>query len=450
MNMKTDRINGLIKILISEHDFMTVQQLAEQLNVSNRTVHNYMLSQKFHSTIYPATLIKKQNRGVKLDADQVLKAKIALKLKTLPSIQDTQEDDFCTLLLKLLSSSEEVAYEAIKHTLFLSASSLTALLQEIEKYVQTFACSIKHRRGRGIIIVGRESNIRKLYYAFLTTFISVKTISTINRISDQTNAILSCLLREEEKHKVIEIINLSEHIINTNYCDEDYNKLSIQLAIMVLRLQGSFYIHSEPFYDLKNSQEFYYAVLLQNYLERDFLIQFKEAETEYLSLLLLGTRKQVNIVNKKQDIDVLEKFLNLLSIRLNVELSHDFELKQNLMSHLKPAFHRMKHGISNENPLLEQIRINYTEIYIAVVSTIEDLEIMEHIYFDSNEIGYVCIHIIAAVNRPSNIKRITTALVCNEGLSIEIFLKNVIESYFSELYIKEIFRENTIQQIQFE
>ena len=84
---------------------------------------------------------------------------------------------------------------------------------------------------------------------------------------------------------------------------------------------------------------------------------------------------------------------------------------------------------------------------MAVMTTIEDIEDIENIMFDSDELGYICLHIIAAVNRPSNIKKINTALICNEGLSIEIFLKNIIESYFREIEISNIFREMNIQQL---
>ncbi|MDF9825789.1 transcriptional antiterminator/mannitol/fructose-specific phosphotransferase system IIA component (Ntr-type) [Breznakia sp. PF5-3] len=448
--MKTERIKQLIKLLISQDDYITVYKLSKQLNISERTIHNYVTSQEFGSLIFPGKLVKKPNRGIRLEADGVAKAKILSKLKLSLTLNTGQENDFCKVLIKLLSNAKGISYDELKNELFLSTTSLHALINEIDNYSNEFNCYIEHKRGKGILLYGDENDIRKLFYAFLTTFIEGSEDIAMNRINDKTNVILNILLKEDEKHKIINIMKISENIINTNYCDEDYNKVAICLSIIITRLKIGKFIQNESFYDLKSNQEFYYATLIKNYLEKDFSILFTDPEIEYLSLLLIGTRKQINIPTTQQDMVMLEKFLNLLSIRLNVELSNDFELKQNLISHLKPAINRIRYGISNENPLLEQIKINYTEVYMAVITTIEDLEIMENIYFDSNEIGYICLHIIAAVNRPANIRKIEAALICSEGLSIEIFLKNIIESYFSEIHIKEIFRENSIQTIHSE
>lgn len=447
--MKVQKITDLIKILLSQNDFITIQYLSEKLTVSKRTIHNYLSSQEFQSLIYPTTLIKTPNKGIKIEADELWKTKILSRLKTTIHLNYDKENDFSAIMMTLLSSNNEVALESLADELYLSPSSLTTVINEIDTYVTRFHCQIQHKRRKGILLVGSESHIRKLFSSFMTTFVDSQTIvPSQHRLTSKTKYILSIILDEKEIEKLMLIITISEDIINTNYCDEDYNQLLITMAIIIIRIRIGAFITTDTFVDIKSSQEYYYAMLLKNYLEKDFTIPINENETEYLALVLLGTRKQVNVSNTSQDIMVLEKFLNLLSIRLNVELSNDYELKKNLINHLKPAIHRMKHGIVSENPLLEQIRIKYTEIYMAVITTIEDLEIMESIYFDSNEMGYICLHIIAAVNRPSNIKKIKVALICNEGLSIEIFLKNIIESYFSEIGIQDIFRKSSIHQMK--
>lgn len=449
-NMKNDKLHELVKLLLLQHDYITIHAIADRMHVSERTVHNYISSQTFKEIIQHATLRKVPNKGIRLETTDIQKASIVTTLRSSIQLQFDKEDDVSKILLSLLSTKMEIELDTLCNSLFISPSTLHHILQEIEHYISKFNCTILLKKRKGFCLQGSEANIRKLCYASLMDFIHEEEMEEHKhlRITKKTMAILCVLMHDVEIEKIISIMNISETMINTNYCDEDYNKLLIHLAIIVHRNRLGYSIHNTNYHDITTSQEFYFATLKKTYLEKEFQIHLDENETCYLALLLLGTRKQVNVENPQQNMVVLEKFITFLSIRLNIELSNDFELKQNLISHLKPAIHRMRHGVVSENPLLQQIRLNYTEIYMAVITTIEDLEYREHIFFDSNEIGYICLHIIAAVNRPNNKKKVKTALICNEGLSIELFLKNLIESYFTEITISEIYRENTIQRIE--
>lgn len=449
--MKTNRIQEITKILLQQEKYLTIQTLSNQLNVSQRTIHNDLASVDFKDFIYPAVLSKKPNKGIKLLLSHDVKVQLHKKIKNSIDIKNNKEDDFSNIMLKLLCQNEPITIDDLADELFISSSSLYPLLNKISDYSNEFSCKLTHKKGKGYFLEGNEINIRELFYAFITNLLKLDEVSlSYPRINSKTEEILTYFLLEKEYNSLIHILKISEDMINTNYVDEDYNQLLVQLTILILRVREDRTINDSSLNGLLNTQEYYCATLIKTYIEKDFILSLNEYEICYITSLLLGTRKQINIINSNQNLEALEKFINLLSIRLNVELSYDFELKQNLINHLKPAIHRIKHGIVSKNPLLEQIRINFTEIYMAVITTIEDLEHMEQIFFDSNEIGYICLHIIAAINRPSNKKKTRVALICNEGLSIEIFLKNIIESYFKEINVSDIFRENTYSNINVE
>lgn len=441
--MKNYRIIELIKILLSSKEYITTKKLSELLSTSQRTIHNDLCSFEFRMLIDGCELIKTPHRGILLKYDDELKNKILYKLKSPFTTKTDKNDDLSSILVKLINANHMVNLEYLKLDLYKSTSSLNLLLSDLNGFLKDYDCTLESRRNDGLTINGNEFDIRKFYYHFFySENFHVDFSHSNNRTSARSNFILDRMLTQKQKESLISIVQACEEIMTTHFVDEDFNSFLVQLSILIKRTLNSNYIENISFdHDLQ--QEYHYATLIKLYIEKDFNVILTENEIKYISLLLLSKRKQTNILNDEHDSLMLEKFINLLSVRLNIDLTKDFTLRQSLNNHLKPAIKRMRHGLASQNPLLDQIKNNYTEIYITVNTVVEDLEAMEKIYFDQNEIGYICLHVIAAINRPTNKQRFNAALICNEGLSLEVFLKNIIESYFPEISITTILRENS-------
>ncbi len=441
--MKNNRIIELIKILLSSRDYITTKRLSELLSTSQRTIHNDLSSFEFRMLIDGCDLIKTPHKGILLKCDDEVKNKILYKLKTPFLTKTVENDDLSSILVKLINANHIVNREYLKLDLYKSTSSLNILLADLKSLLRDYDCTLENSRNGGLSINGNEFDIRKFFYYFFNSEnFYIDYSHSYNRISDRSNYILDRMLTQKQKESLLSIVQSCEEIMTTHFVDEDFNSFLVQLSILIKRTLNSNYIGNISFdHDLQ--QEYHYATLIKLYIEKDFNVILTENEIKYISLLLLSKRKQTNIPNDEHESLMLEKFINLLSVRLNIDLTKDFTLRQSLNNHLKPAIKRMRHGLASQNPLLDQIKNNYTEIYITVNTVVEDLEAIEKIYFDQNEIGYICLHVIAAINRPTNKHKFNAALICNEGLSLEVFLKNIIESYFPEISITTILRENS-------
>ena len=450
--MIESKLQTVLEILLThKSQFITVNDIAEKMNISCRTVHNYLNHEDFKKMIYPANLIKKSNKGICLQINPN-DVHLIQNITKQSSISNSSENDI-DIIIKSLLFEEKQTISDFCQMLYTSPGKVRELINNLNSFMFSFHVSVQLERKRFYSLVGDETNIREMFYSYLISeYNSTLHSDSYNishftdRLVEKNSFILQSLFQPQDIQKLINIMNVIEKITNSYFTDEDYNKTILQIAIMIIRCYNNKYATSKLCIN-ENSQEYYYASLVRIYLEKDFNIQTSGFETFYIACLLLGARKQINQPCEADTSEVLEKFLKILSIRLNFEFTTDYELKQNLLNHLRPAIHRIRHGMSNKNPLLTQIKENYTEVYMAVMTTIEDIEDIENIFFDSDELGYICLHIIAAVNRPSNIKKYKAALLCNEGLSIEIFLKNIIESYFHEIEIKDIFCESNLYKL---
>lgn len=448
---KTKKIHELINILMNQKDYITVNELANKIDVSSRTIHNYLDSSEFSALIYQNEINKIPNVGIKITLTNNRKINVLSKIKSISYVPVTKNnyDDFTFIMIHLFTAKDYLSYSYIEKNLYKSSSGIQNIVLEIEAFVSKFSCKLVYIRNHGLKVEGSESDIRSLFLFVITNYISfADDHHQTNRLSVRTESILNTFFSQNEKENLIHLGEFCETAMNTNICENDYNLLLLYLMIIVIRLKNQFISDEKIEPKIENSMEFQYAVLLKFHMENKFQIKVPENELYYLARILMSTRKQINVITEYSENKVINRFIHLVSIRLNIDLTKDNELSRNLYTHLRPAINRMKQGIPFSNPLLDHIKNDYTEVYLSVLTTIDDLEKIENIYFDSNEIGYICLHIIAAINRPENVSSLKVALICNEGLSIELFLINLIESYFKEIEITEVYRSNSINDLQ--
>ena len=63
--MLENKFQKLLNVLLdNKNEYITVKSISTQMEVSPRTVHNYLNSPEFLQFIYPASLDKKSNKGI--------------------------------------------------------------------------------------------------------------------------------------------------------------------------------------------------------------------------------------------------------------------------------------------------------------------------------------------------------------------------------------------------
>ena len=233
----------------------------------------------------------------------------------------------------------------------------------------------------GCQILGEEKNIRLAYKDFIIkSNYPIKTlkINTIDRLSDEHYRKLILIFDKQETDKVIQIISLAEIVLNNKFTDNDFYKLTVQILILIKRVRLGKFI-SYKLNNIENIPEFLAAQIIKNHIED--IIKFKIPNDELLALTqnILSARKQKeDTINSSNDEFITEltinRFVKRISDCLKINLLQDKTFINNLILHLVPAVRRSKYGTTAENPLLNKIRYEYTDIYLAVLTSIEELE----------------------------------------------------------------------------
>ncbi len=446
--MNVQLYKAIIKILLDHQQYIPVANLASQLDVSSKTVHNYLSEPVFYEMIRPCTIDKKQKLGIKLFGNETQRRELYEKL-VLAEQTACPPDRMLALaeepyiLHTLFRAGAPCTVQSLADTLYKSKTSVHSVLERVAQWLHDRGVALIKKEHVGIWIEGEEGKIRAAYRELcmqmkITPPADGEPAALLERLTQQ-NYLRLCFFFDREKIDALQqILSLGEVVLNNRFTENDFFKLLLKLSISLQRICIKKFTTIDTT-SLKNIHEYLAAQVIRSHMEERFRMKIPDEELYEITRYLLVARKQKNSPGPIHEVlineNLTQQFILRISQFLQLDLTGDQELIHNLLLHLKPAIRRIKYGAKAENPLLDDIRHKYTSIYLAVMTSIEELEQEEKIAFDANEIGYLCLHIAAAVNRRENGRYIRTCLICDGGITLSKYLESLLQSHIGELKI---------------
>jgi len=219
--------------------------------------------------------------------------------------------------------------------------------------------------------------------------------------------------------------------------------------------------HIDPCEGVLTRDERHYLVLLEllrsvNPLTADFLadgariyrIPIPESEIANIAFHLLSANLKMEYLsgeNIPEEEDVLkcavdEMLENAGKLRdylvpggANLE-----KLKKDLLSHLKLTVKKHRLNIEIENPLLDQIKANYTDIFETAREMADIFASKTDIRLPEAEIGYIALHLAAHIETYRQKSKKKALIVCTTGQGSAKILATRIKNRIPELEIKGI------------
>ncbi|MEA4821311.1 MAG: helix-turn-helix domain-containing protein, partial [Erysipelotrichales bacterium] len=322
------KIDTLIQYLLEFNDFITIEHISKNLNFSVRTIHNYLNSPYFKKMTKNTLVLKVPNKGVFLKTDEKTKHHIMSMIKSNFIINLSISNDLLKIVFRLLCDDEKTNTQTLATYLYRSESSIQLILKEVEMYIASFSCELCFRKNQGVHIIGNEYDIRSLFLFSLKKLNEGDDIYYRSRVSAHSQHIAKLFLTSKETSSLLKIINHVESI-SSYYCDTDYNLLILHLIILILRVKKGHYINTCN-NNIVDLPEYQISITVKYYLENQFNLSIDNNELNYITLILLSLRKQVNSIPIIEERTILNNFINLLSYKLNSNLNNDHQLKYNL------------------------------------------------------------------------------------------------------------------------
>ena len=448
MHEISKRQHKLLRLLLEQKDFLPVNHFSKILSISDRTLYKDIDELNKALKKRKIEILKRQGKGIflsksDLSNDEILKifgeASTQIDFNQLPLERQIKMAEY------LLLRNKKVSYQLLSDEFLVSRTSISNDLDQIQTVIEGSSVTIRSDNN-GTKVNGNESEIQKAIKQYAYFIIDKSDLTNSYRV--QFPSLLFSFLPKDIIKKVSGLLQTNDHFNIDKLSDDHFQSLVLSISIFVLRLQEGFHIEYQDnflFENVESLKTFFLANELVENLELDNSIKLDSNDFEYFNRQLVAhgfePRLRDLAIQKEYDA-VVRKMIQKMSDSIQVDLTRDEKLYMNILYHLVSMIYRSKLNVPVSNPLLEEIKLEYSVLYSTTWLILAGIEKELDIRLTDDEVAFMMIHFQGAIDRLSANRKIL--IVCPTGIGTSELIANRLKRVFSPQDIVEVVSLRTL------
>lgn len=428
---------------IIEKGPLTVEGLSQQIDVSIRTILREVSAINDWLKQYKVRISDSGGR-LKVNGDKRNLDKVRELMEGIPLLWLlNQEQRQILMTIQLLLSDQPIKSAYFSYQFNVVEGTISFYLDKIERWLNVRNLNLLRKRGYGLKIEGSDWNKRN---AFMELVYSYKPINELLKFlyGDNDDYSLYLLFKqsfgEELVNLTIKLLKELEEgkILKGNDVEYFGAFLHMLLSISRARKGCSFEMPEHLVADILSSNEFSFIKDLDK-LFKENGIKLPDNELAYLAIHLNGDKYIYKGNREFEQLgvdleDLVKEVVYVAGKKLNIKIDCDNQLMIGLTQHFNPVLYRLTMGLQVRNPMLNEIKEYYPDLFDAVDYACRLVFSKYNLVIPPNEVGYVTMHIGAAIERQQSLKNKLNALViCPNGMGTAKILYGKLKSNFPEL-----------------
>lgn len=430
--MLSHRQIEILHLLVQEQTFIPINHLAEQLNVSPRTIQYDLADIELYAETYHYKVSRNKAEGIKVTTEHMTLLN-ELEVNLTSQIHFSKDERLTHIALKLFETTNPVSTKQLAQDVNVSRRTIADDIKMIQAQLDQYHLKLNYVHNKGFNVIGEENHYRKAYAHFIHQYMKQAApfidadIFNSQSIALVRRAIITTL-NSENYHLVQSAIDgLIYHIL---------------IAIQRLNENFSFEIPINEIDKWRHTNQYAIASKMIKNLERSCNVTFPESEIIFITLHLLGSKitehtASSNAFDQHDLSQNIHELITCVSQELGIDMSKDNKLHTSLITHIKPAIHRIKYNMLQPNPLKQEVMRRYPQIIEAVSKHISPIEQDAVIRFNEDELTYITIHFASSLERVATHKQlmIKVVLLCGSGIGTSQLLKSKLNHLYPEFHI---------------
>lgn len=416
----------------NQNRFLTGRELAQALHISERTVRSYIRRMEPVITENGGEILAKQGNGYRLLLRRPVQFAVLAGTPGTETTRKTEQTPDSAqerrryLMQRLLLNGETLQAEETAERLYVSTSTLKKELYQLRGMLDEYGL-VFDSGPAGISIHGDETSKRALimdYFFRSSTFNSIQEYMDHSGYFDDipTEQLLRMVLDESRQFG----IRLSDIMVQN---------VLLHLALSVKRMQAGLRPeHAVLPPAFEQSSEYQASSAIFRRLSGMTGGEYPAEEVSYLALHLSGkgswaTREPAQGEHLEQEVKTV---LSQLAEDDVMQLDEDPQLVSSLLEHLRPMVVRLMRGLPQKNPLTQDILRDQPDLMKVIRKYFGAMPCLRRYDIDDDEWAYLALHIMAALERQKEKRKLQVLVVCATGYGSSQLLKSRLMKHFSD------------------
>ena len=438
----TPRIQQILRLLLNREEYVSKQEIADALGVSKRTIQREFEYLEICIKKYRLRLDYQKGKGVLLigSPEDIEKIQKSFGEERYPDAAD-REGRRRRLLFELLRDRTRRKLLYYSELLGVSEATAGSDMDALIPWLEESHLGIVRRPGYGVILEGGEREYRDAMRRFIGEMAGQSDVYGDGDLASEIfagallysadNGIYS-LLERDTVRRVDKILHDMDEPRIKQMADSACAGLVIHVSIVVERIKQGAALDDIPqeTENPESGEDYDLAVHIIENVEREFGIDIPRGELSYVLLHLRGAKiafsaeegEAPEIIGNDRILQMVDHMIEVYDDQIADELKADGEFLRGLLTHIQPVLVRLSSGLRIYNPILDNIREEYAEVFEACRRVARVIE--EETGFDvsEEEIGFLAMHFGAAQERVRENKlytrKVCIGIVCASGFGV--------------------------------
>lgn len=444
----------LLSYLIKLEEPETVMSISKVLNQSRRKVYYHL--DKINEALPPEIpkIISYPRIGILLSSQQKAACRTLLAdLDDYSYVMSIQERMLLSITY-IAIAKDRVTIEKLMQINAVSRNTILNDLNELRQRLsfEPYSIKLQATKSKGYYLdchpLSKIQYLNKLLHTIYTD--SNPNFIAMMRDKLRDFADLSSYFSDDISSFIRGELQVSQALLGKKINSQDIRFMVATLPYQLLSYQNLGLSEREQrdllseFSPIKERKEYEIARHLNENLKREFHIELDEIETSLIAVLLLSYRKDRDMHLESHDYDdmrrVLSYFIDAFELDYHVCFKHKQLLLNQLLTHCKALLFRKAYGIVSNNPLTDQIKDKYADLFAMTKVCLSILENAWSIKMNDDDIAYITIHIggelVHSETKPTSPAVLT--LVCDEGIGVQKLFMQQCKQYLPHSKIEAV------------
>jgi transcriptional antiterminator len=448
---------SITRLLLTETGPATVDAIASELKLTSRVVRYNLPSIETFLRPEGLHVMRRRGVGVWVSGDDGRRQAILTNLGTAagPRVLDGDDRKLQVLAALLDASPRPVHIGDLEEELGASRPTVRRDVRAAEAWLEGHHLHLQRLPGVGIVVRGSEIDIRKgLLSLVLESVPAELLLSEMNGPANERSPHLADIRGLAE---FASRLDLPAHraILTQQLLEPDDNGpmamvATLYLAIVTRRVRAGHQaeLQSGQLRSLIDHPVAAAAARIAAAVEKDANLTLGEADVAAITEFLLGFVELVDASLAAQADDEVEidRLVAAAASRLHPSLAEDVQLRRSLGEHLRRLRVRLRYGLPVTNPLDQEVRQRYPDVYRVASDIVAALHPVGDAVVPQEEVGFLTMYLAGSLERNRLRPKIRITVVCPAGMATAWILVSRLSAEFPNIEITRVVSKTVFEK----